>query len=353
MPDRFVGSTQCSATEGTEAGLAAHSGAMRKLGALIDAVAPSDCAVLITGETGTGKELVARALHARSHRGHRRFLAMHCAAIPPTLLERELFGHERGAFTGADDRKKGAFEAADGGTFLLDEIGELEPRLQVKLLRVLQEKEIVRLGSTEPIAVDVRVIAATNRDLRAEVAERRFRADLFYRLNTVELHVPPLRERREDILPLCCGFLAAADGGAESRRDLSPAAARFLLGYRWPGNVRELQSVVERACLLCTGTRIDPEHLPPEVLGTARPRVLAGEALPAVAPAGLGPALVDLREARRQFEYQYFLSALAFSKGNISAAARTAGVSWKHFRHKMRQLNIRTDSWRVLSLAPA
>ena len=331
--------------------LVAHSPGMRKLAALVDAIGPSDCSVLIAGETGTGKERVARALHAGSRRAHRRLAAMHCAAIPATLLERELFGHERGAFTGADRRKKGAFEAADGSTFLLDEIGELEPHLQVKLLRVLQEREVVCLGSTEPIRVDVRVIATTNRDLRAEVERHTFRADLFYRLNTVELHVPPLRERREDVLALCEELLAEAAAPDEPPRQFSPAAARVLLAYSWPGNVRELQSAVERACLLCRGPRIEPMHLPPELLGTVqRPaepaaRLSPPGPWPAAEPA---QALPDFREARRRFERDYFLSALAAAGGNISAAARGAGLSWKHFRAKMRDLNIRAGAWNTV-----
>ncbi len=342
-----------------DGGLVTHSEAMRELAAVLDAVAASDCAVLVTGETGTGKERVARALHARSHRRHRRLLAMHCAAIPATLLERELFGNEPGAYTGATRRTRGAFEAADGGTFLLDEIGELEPSLQVKLLRVLQEKEIVRLGSPDAVPVDVRVLAATSRDLRAEVERGAFRADLFFRLNTVELHVPPLRQRREDILAIAAEALAdiRADGGPAL--ELRPAVADRLLAYHWPGNVRELLSALERASLLCKGPRIEPEHLPPEILdGAARApipphprRPTEANPLHVVAPPNETPAalpldfaLPDFREARRQFERGYLLQALAAARGNISAAARRAGLSWKHFRHKMRQLGIRPDA---------
>ena len=338
-----------------ETGLIAHSRAMRELVALIEAVAASDCAVLITGETGTGKERVARAIHAQSRRCHRRLLAMHCAAIPATLLERELFGNERGAFTGANARREGAFEAADGGTFLLDEIGELEPSLQVKLLRVLQEKEIVRLGSPEAVPVDVRILAATNRDLRADVERGAFRPDLYFRLNTVEVHVPPLRDRREDILAISAQVLDALHANGAPRRQLSPAAANRLLAYHWHGNVRELLSVIERACLLCRGPRIELDHLPPEVLEMtghtpipphlARPIEPQTQRLaPPAAAAPLADPLPDFREARRRFERDYFLQALALARGNISAAARAAGLSWKHFRHKMRQLGIRSDA---------
>jgi len=396
--------------------LVAHSRGMRQLIALIRAVAPSDCSVLITGETGAGKECVARAIHALSRRAAGRLLAIHCAAIPPTLLEAELFGHERGAFTGAEARQKGAFEAAGGGTFLLDEIGELAPPLQVKLLRVLQEKEITRLGSTDPVPVDVRILATTNRNLRSEAEKGIFRADLFYRLNTVELHVPPLRERREDILALAGEFLAEAqDAGplgctpdGPRPRELSPAAATCLLHYDWPGNVRELCSVIERACLLSSGPRIEPRHLPPEVVQpTLQTPVSAGGSAEAweregvraqeepgqspgpsrshastPPPAGFGARgrvmspgpsrshastlshfhaaavagdassatpsdergaspLLDFRAARRQFERDYFLRLLAQCHGNISAASRSAGLSWKHFRHKMYELDIR------------
>jgi len=334
-----------------DARLVCHSPAMRELLALIEAVAESECAILITGETGVGKEQVARAIHARGPRRRGRFVAINCAAIPPTLLERELFGHERGAFTGADQRRKGAFEAASGGTFLLDEIGELDPRLQVKLLRVLQHKEIIRLGSTEPVPVNVRFIATTNRDLAAAVTQGAFRPDLYYRLNTVELHVPPLRERRDDILPLSYEFLAGASNGRRSR-ELSPGAARLMLNYHWPGNVRELQSVIERACLLCDGPRIEPQHLPPQVQCAAKAPAGAGSRHASTAPLpGLGPdpSLADYRQARRIFERNYFIQALAIARGNISAAARHAGISWKHFRHKMRELNIRPDAWRLLA----
>jgi len=374
--------------------LVAHSQSMRQLMALIRAVAPSDCSALITGETGVGKECVARAIHTLSHRSGGRLFAVHCAAIPPTLLEAELFGHERGAFTGAETRQKGAFEAAGGGTFLLDEIGELDPALQVKLLRVLQEKEIMRLGSTDTVPVDVRILATTNRDLRAEAEKGTFRRDLFYRLNTVEIHVPPLRERREDILALAGEFLAEAQargislpihgegwgGGClsdarprvpseqeEARpRELSPAAATCLLHYDWPGNVRELLSVIERACLLCTAPRIEPRHLPAEVVqptlqtpipaeGDGAPESPVGCAdlhtdrradLHALPGAGVPPARapLDFRAARRQFERDYFLCLLAQCNGNISAAARAAGLSWKHFRHKMYALHIRIDA---------
>jgi two-component system response regulator GlrR len=357
--------------------LTTHSPAMRKVAALIEAVAPSDCAVLITGETGTGKERVARAIHARSRRARKRLFALHCAAIPPTLLERELFGHERGAFTGADQRRMGAFEAADGSTFLLDEIGELEPALQAKLLRVLQEKQFLSLGSTEPIQVDVRIVATTNRNLRAEVERKGFRADLFYRLNTVEIHLPPLCERREDILALCREFLAEAEAAGGPPRQLSVAAARLLLSHRWPGNVRELQSAIERACLLCDGPAIEPQHLPPEILGSAAQRpaecappratvglpdrarhgwedpTVAREPEPPWPTFGPAPAVPDFREARRQFEREYLLRLLALSRGNITAAARTAGLSWKHFHNKMRELHLRADAWTTLAPSPS
>jgi len=335
-------------------GLVAHSEAMRDLLALVEAVSASDCAVLISGETGTGKELVARAVHARSPRAHRRLVAIHCAAIPATLLERELFGHERGAFTGADSRKKGAFEAANGSTFLLDEIGELEPALQVKLLRVLQEKEIARLGSPDTIPVDVRILAATNRELRAETQKATFRPDLYFRLNTVELHVPPLRERSDDILAIAQQVLDRLAAKGEPLRSLSAAAASRLLAHCWPGNVRELISAIERACLLCDGPSIELDHLPADIVdphGQAPGPARLAPARPAPAPQPL-PPLPDFRQARRDFERQYFLRALASTEGNISAAARHAGLSWKHFRHKMHEHHIRPDAWAALAPPP-
>ena len=224
---------------------------MRSLYRQIGRVAPSDSTVLITGESGTGKELVARAIHSNSPRAERPFVAINCAAITETLLESELFGHERGAFTGAIAQKKGRLETADGGTVLLDEIGELSPALQAKLLRVLQEREFERVGGTRSIAVDFRLVAATNRDLEQAIAAGTFRRDLYYRLNVVSLAVPPLRERPEDI-PLLANHFARRHAANMKRRvtGVSPEALACLMAYDWPGNVRELENAIERAVVL-------------------------------------------------------------------------------------------------------
>lgn len=235
---------------------------IQQLRQLIQRVAKTDATVLIQGESGTGKELVAHALHTQSHRAGGPFIKVNCAAIPDHLIESEFFGHEKGAFTGAINKREGRFELAHGGTILLDEISEISPSVQAKLLRVLQEKEFERVGGTRTIKVDVRVIATTNRNLEESVLKKEFRADLFFRLNVIPIYVPPLRERREDIILLAEYFMKRF-----SRKhgvkvfELSPESKRLLLDYHWPGNVRELQNVIERAVILCDGHIIEPEHL--------------------------------------------------------------------------------------------
>jgi formate hydrogenlyase transcriptional activator len=225
---------------------------MRQVVKQVGKVAPADSTVLILGETGTGKELIARALHRRSKRANRAFVSVNCAAIPQSLIASELFGHEKGAFTGALQRRVGRFEAADGGTLFLDEIGDLPMETQIALLRVLQEKEFERVGSNHPVSVDVRLIAATNRDLPAAVAAGTFRQDLFYRLNVIPIDVPPLRERVDDI-PLLVEYFVGrfAKGAGKNIRHISKHALEQLKDYHWPGNIRELQNVVERAVVLC------------------------------------------------------------------------------------------------------
>jgi transcriptional regulator with PAS, ATPase and Fis domain len=236
---------------------------MKHVYELIEMVAPTDATVLITGESGTGKEVVARAIHETSPRRLMPFMAIHCGALTETLLESELFGHERGAFTGAQARRKGKFEAAEGGTVFLDEIGDISLKTQTDLLRVLQDKEIVRIGSTTPFKVDFRCIAATNRDLEAMVKDGTFRFDLFYRLNVVSIHLPPLRERREDIPLLAESFLkkhAAVMNKGVSR--ISNEAMGLLMNYDWPGNVRELDNAIERALVIGKGPEILPSDFP-------------------------------------------------------------------------------------------
>jgi DNA-binding NtrC family response regulator len=239
------------------------SPAMQEVFELIDRVAPSDATVLISGESGTGKELVAQAIHANSRRCFRPFIAVSCGALPETLLESELFGYEKGAFTGADHAKRGRFELAQGGTLFLDEIGDISLKTQVDLLRVLQQKELGRLGGEVMINIDVRVLAATHRDLEKAISDNQFRKDLYYRLNVISIHVPPLRERREDIPLLAHAFIRryCLEMNKEAFR-ISPAALRLLNEYHWPGNVRELENVIERAIVIGKGTEITPDDLP-------------------------------------------------------------------------------------------
>ncbi|HWP30226.1 MAG TPA: sigma-54 dependent transcriptional regulator [Fimbriimonadales bacterium] len=245
--------------------IVAVSQPMKNVLDFVQRVADSRATVLITGESGTGKEVIARAIHRCSARANAPFVAVSCAAIPETLLESELFGHEKGAFTGADHARPGRFEMADGGTLFLDEIGEVPPLIQVKLLRVLQEREFERLGGRNPIRVDVRLISATNRDLQEAVEERTFRQDLYFRLQVLQIEIPPLRERRDDIAPLALHFLNKyAPENGSSMRELDPEALRCFLDYPWPGNVRELENVIERAVVLAPKNieRLTPEFLP-------------------------------------------------------------------------------------------
>ncbi len=266
--------------ETLDIGIVGESPATRKLLQLVARVAPRDTSVLVLGESGTGKELVARALHRLSPRADKPFIAINCAALTDTLLESELFGHEKGAFTGALALKKGKLEMGEGGTVFLDEIGDLAPALQAKLLRVLQQREFERVGGTRTLKLDVRVIAATNRDLAGEARSGAFREDLYHRLNVVALRVPPLRERPEDVLPLARYFLDRA--GARCRRPvagISPEAERHLVAYAWPGNVRELENAIERAVVLGQSEELLPEDLPETILGPAAAAVAAPGAL--------------------------------------------------------------------------
>ena len=285
---------------------------MRRVLELAGRVAPSDATVLITGESGTGKERVARFLHERSGRSKGPFLAINCGALPESLLESELFGHVKGAFTGATAEKRGLFEAASGGTLFLDEIGETTLALQVKLLRVLQERSVRRVGATRDLRVDARIVAATNRNLEAMVEEKTFRKDLFYRLRVVPLEIPPLRERREDVLPLALAFIArSCSEHCCGPCALGTAVLDCLLGHDWPGNVRELQNAIERAVLLAEGKpRIEVGDLPPEVRGQRPP-----------APREAGGVLT-LAEAERR----HILATLEHFGGNRRETAQALGI---------------------------
>jgi Nif-specific regulatory protein len=295
------------------AAIIGRSAPMRELYSLMDRVAGTETTVLISGESGTGKELVARALHERSGRAKGAFIAVNCAALPESVIESELFGHERGAFTGAQELRRGRFELADKGTLFLDEIGELSPAVQAKLLRAVQEGEFQRVGGSVTLKTNVRVIAATNRDLEREVAESRFRADLFWRLNVFPIRVPPLRERRSDIVLLADYFAEkhSRRSGKPILRISSPAID-LLMTYHWPGNVRELENCVERAVILSTDSVIHAYHLPPS--------------LQSADSTGTGPAsTLDASLAR--LERELLVEALKICRGNAAAAARRLGVT--------------------------
>lgn len=313
--------------------------AMAGLLARAEQVARADASVLITGESGTGKEVLARHIHAASRRARGPFVALNCAALPEALLESELFGHEKGAFSGAVAARKGKFEQAEGGTLLLDEIGEMDPRLQAKILRAIQEREIDRLGGSAPVKVDVRILAATHRDLAAEVARGRFREDLYFRLAVVRLRIPALRERQGDILPLARHFArryARANGLPE--RGLSPEAERVLLAHAWPGNVRELENTLHRAVLLAEGHAIGAEAIdlleaaPPPPEPTAVPAVAAPVAAAAPPPVA---ALVGRRV--EEVERDLILETLSHCLGNRTRAAEMLGISIRTLRNKLHE----------------
>jgi Nif-specific regulatory protein len=311
-----------------ETNMVGGSERMRQINQFIAKVAPTNATVLITGESGTGKELAARAIHANSPRANKPFVAVNCAAITETLLESELFGHEKGAFTGAIAQKKGRFEVADTGTIFLDEVGEMSPLLQTKLLRVLQEREFERVGGTRPIKVDIRIIAATNKDLEAAIEQGTFRQDLFYRLNVVQLSMPPLRDRREDI-PLLASYFTANYSRKCKRQvvGISPEARARLINYDWPGNVRELENAIERAVVLGTTEFILPEDLPEA-------------ALEAETPASV-PA-TKYHEAIAESKRQLIRKAVEQAGGNYTGAAKLLGVHPNYLHRLIRNMNLKT-----------
>jgi len=312
-----------------------ESKAMREILALVKRVATSRATVLVSGESGTGKELVARAIHQQSPRAGKTFVSVNCAALTETLLESELFGHERGAFTHAVAMRKGRFELADSGTLFLDEVAEMSPALQVKLLRVLQEMEFERVGGNKTIKVDVRLVAATNRELKEEVEEGRFREDLYYRLNVVHLHIPPLRERQEDIALLATHFLRKyAQENARGDVHLSPEAMKLLLNYAWPGNVRELENVMERAVILCGQNLIGVNDLP---------RELAGEPWGESSRLDIDrfiPMQTPLPEALEQIEEQMIRRALERSGQVQVRAAELLGITKSLLQYKLKKYQL-------------
>jgi DNA-binding NtrC family response regulator len=315
-------------------GFVAASPAMSSVLETIELVAPSELTVLVTGESGVGKELVANRIHARSRRGDRPFIAVNCGAIQETLLESELFGHVKGAFTGAIQDRQGLFEVADHGTLFLDEIGEMNLDLQVKLLRVLESSEFRRVGGTKLVHVDVRVVAATNKRLTDEVAAGRFREDLFYRLNVIHIEVPPLRERQEDIPAIVAAFLDAHHRKGLPRRAIAPEALAALQTYPWPGNVRELRNVIERSLILARGDVISVGDLPPTVAARA-----GASTAGALDPAG-GPPLVvpdyDVRVPLGEVERRHILRVLAAHDGNKVRTARALGINVKTLYNKIK-----------------
>jgi two-component system response regulator AtoC len=304
-------------------GIIAKSPKMLKIFELIKTVAPTNATVLITGETGTGKEIVARAIHHQSPRRNKAFIATSCAALPESLLESELFGHEKGSFTGAVERKKGKFEAGHRGTLFLDEIGEINANTQIHLLRALEEKKITRIGSNEEIPVDVRVITATNKDLRTKVMEGQFREDLYYRLKVVTINLPPLKDRREDILPLAEHFLKKYS--EENNRgiiNLAPEVIEFMLHYAWPGNVRELENIVEHGVILSKNNTITLAELPSDII---QPISTEEKTIEAVTR-------------------NHILKVLEETKGNISKAAEILGVRRMTLYNKLKKYSLTVNN---------
>lgn len=302
---------------------------IQQIKSTISRVARTGATVLITGESGTGKELAARALHDLSDRKSERFVAVSCAALPETLLESELFGHVKGAFTGATMTKTGRFEAADGGTLFLDEIGDISPEIQVKLLRVLESMQFEKVGSSESIKVDVRVIAATNRDLKARIEEGKFREDLYYRLNVINIHMPPLRERREDIMTLVENFIELNNQKLGCGIDgVTPEAKDVLLSYDWPGNVRELINIIERACVLARGDVIDASDLsgivPTEVKETEREKFLTDSDVPAL----------------KDIEREHIRRVLDYTDWNMAKTSDLLGIHRNTLRLKIKEYDL-------------
>lgn len=300
---------------------------MKALRQQIALTAPTNGRVLIYGESGTGKELVARALHKSSSRGTMPFVEVNCAAIPEELIESEMFGHRKGSFTGASEDKVGKFQKADGGTLFLDEVGDMSLKTQSKVLRVLEEQRVEPLGSNQPVIVDVRVIAATNKKLEEEIGRNMFREDLFYRLNVIPFYVPALRERTEDILILAKHFLGEfCEAYGKKPKEFSATAIDVLLGYPWPGNVRELKNLVERLVIMCPSPRIEPHHLPPEIFrGASKSPQKPYE---------------SLHEARLAYEREFVLRKLEENRWNMTKAAHALGLERSHLYRKMRSLGI-------------
>ncbi len=321
--------------EGEFGRMLGKSAAMRRVFEMANRVAPTDATVLILGESGTGKDLLAQEIHARSPRAEKPFVAVNCAALPENLIESELFGYEKGAFTGAAQQKKGKFELASGGTLFLDEIGDMNAVTQAKVLRALESRRIERLGGTQSVEVDVRVISATHRDLAAEIAAGRFREDLYYRLRVVTLELPPLRAHKEDIALLANAFLEMLGARHNRQKRLAPEAAALLERYDWPGNVRELKNALERSLIFAAGEAIGAAELPEEIRkGT--PMVAGGRTADGDALLGEN----DFREAKRRFEIAYLRRKLEEQHWNVSKTAALVGLHRQSLQEKLRELGI-------------
>jgi len=343
---RGADATPASAGQGARFGIIGHSTGITDLYAILERVADTPTTALITGESGTGKELVARALHEHSGRKDKPFIKVNCAAIPKELIESELFGYERGAFTGAVTSKPGRFELANGGTLFLDEIGEIPIEMQVKLLRALQESEFERVGGIKTIRVDVRLVAATNRDLKKLIAAGSFREDLFYRLNVVPVRLPALRERTGDIPLLVEHFLAKFNDRLRKKVEgVEPEALEILVSYPWPGNIRELENVIERAVLFCDTQRLSAGNLPPEIRGI---NAMTSSPLPeadlSAALAGEGGLKEHVKVAMSRLERELVSRALQQTGGNVTHAARLLKISRKGLQLKMKELGLREGS---------
>lgn len=323
------------ATEGQFGQMIGRSAVMRRAFEMADRVASTDSTVLILGESGTGKDLLAQEIHARSQRNGRPYVAVNCAALPETLIESELFGYERGAFTGAAQQKKGRFEQATGGTLFLDEIGDMNPVTQSKVLRALENRTIERLGGVQSIPVDVRVISATHRNLPLAIRDGKFREDLFYRLRVVTIELPALRAHKEDIAPLAQAFLQIHGARLGHAGRLTKEALTTLERYDWPGNVRELKNAIERAMVLCRGEEVGVNDLPEEVIKGTPILPKSGDGT------DLGLNETDFREAKRKFEVAYLRRQLAVHRWNISRTAATIGLHRQSLQERLRELGIR------------
>jgi len=324
------------ASEGQFGQMIGRSPAMRRAFEMADRVAPTDSTVLVLGESGTGKDLLAQEIHSRSKREGKAYVAVNCAALPETLIESELFGYERGAFTGAAQQKKGRFEQANNGTLFLDEIGDMNPVTQSKVLRALENRTIERLGGTQSIPVDVRIVSATHRNLVQAIRDGRFREDLFYRLRVVTIELPPLREHKEDIAALAESFLHLHGARLGRVAGLTREALAALERYNWPGNVRELKNAIERSLVLARTAEIGVNDLPEEVLHGTAIVPKAGEE-----GADLGLQEKDFREAKRKFEVAYLLRQLGAHRWNISRTAATIGLHRQSLQERLRELGIR------------